>query len=89
MIPEWKGLPVIPSRRAADEMIREKLMIHDVIEVLETGYDCARSRRRENIVERCVDVKNKILKAVVARSYNYDMKSEVWVMTHVGRFTRR
>ena len=89
MIPEWKCLPVIPSRRAADEMIREKLMIHDVIEVLETGYDCARSRRRENIVERCVDVKNKILKAVVARSYNYDMESEVWVITHVGRFTRR
>lgn len=89
MIPEWKGLPVIPSRRAAEEMYREKLLIHDMIEVLETGYDCARSRRRENVVERCVNAKNKTLKVVAARSYNYDMESEVWVITHVGRFTKR
>ncbi len=77
MIPKWKGLPLIPSRRAAEEMYREKLMIHDVIEVLDAGYDCARSRRKEGVIERCVDEKNKTLKVVAARSYNYDMKSEV------------
>lgn len=89
MHPEWEGLPVIPSRRAAEEMYTEKLMIHDIIEVLEAGYDCARSKRREGVIERCVDAKNKKTKVVAVRSYNYDTKSEVWVITHVGRFTRR
>ncbi|MEE8167765.1 MAG: hypothetical protein V3T58_02690 [Candidatus Hydrothermarchaeales archaeon] len=89
MILEWKGLPVIPSKSAADEMYREKLLIHDIVEILENGYDCARSRRGADVYERCVDTKNKTLKVVVARSYNYDLKSEVWVVTHVGMFTRR
>ena len=86
---KWRGIPVIPSRRALDEMCREDLLIHDVIEILENGYDCARSRRKRDIVERCMDRKSKTLKVVVAKSYNYDLKSEVWVITHVGRFTKR
>ncbi|WP_456474230.1 hypothetical protein [Candidatus Pyrohabitans sp.] len=86
---KWRGLPVIPSRTALEEMYREDLLIHDVVEILENGYDCARSRRKRDVIERCVDRKSKTLKAVVAKSYNYDMESEVWVITHVGRFTKR
>lgn len=56
---------------------------------LSPAMTAARSRRKENVVEKCVDAKNKTLKVVDAKSYNYDMESDVWVITHVGRFTRR
>lgn len=53
----WQGLPVIPSRRAMQEMWREGLLIQDIVEVLEDGYECARSKRKKDIVEKCLDRK--------------------------------
>lgn len=61
----------------------------DVLEILKEGYDCSASRRREGILERCMDKGRKTVKVVTVKSYNWSLESDVWVITHVGRFTRK
>ena len=61
----------------------------NVVEVLEEGYDCYRSKRKSGTVEKCVDKGNKTLKIVAVQSYNYSLRTEVWAITHAGIFTKR
>ncbi|MFQ6056574.1 MAG: hypothetical protein ACE5J3_11395 [Methanosarcinales archaeon] len=61
MYPKWKEKPIQPSRSAQ----------HDVIDVLNNGYDCSRSKRAKGTIERCLRRKNKIIKVVVVESYQY------------------
>ena len=35
-------------------------------------------------MERCLNVKRKKIRVVVAKSFNYSMDTEVWAITHVG-----
>lgn len=81
--PEWKGLPIIPSDAAMRELFASRMDLIDVKEVLESGYDCAGSKRKEGVVEKCIDKKGEMIKVVVARGYNYTLKTECWVVTHV------
>ena len=82
--PYFQGLPLIPTRSAAIELYNYGLRLYDILEVLEHGYDCPKSKRAKGIIERCLDHKRKTTKAVIARSYNYSLDSEVWVVIHVG-----
>lgn len=58
-------------------------------EVLDDGYDCYRSKRKTGTLERCIDRGGKTIKVVVVQSYNHSLQTEVWVITHVGVFTKR
>jgi len=64
-----------------DEMYDNDLDIDDVIEILEEGFDCSRSKRSDGITERCIQKGDKIVKAVVAETDCH------YVITHVGVFT--
>ena len=86
--PFFKGLQLIPSRAAMTELYDNNIDLHDVLDVLENGYDCSKSQRSKEIIERCVDVKRKTIRIVVAKSFNYSLDSEVWVVTHVGITTK-
>jgi len=89
---KYTGLRIEPTLSATNELLKEKLDLYDVVEVLNKGYDCARSKRKKNIIERCTDRKNKTIKVVVIRTisrYPDGFQEEVWRLIHVGRFTRR
>ena len=44
----------MPSRSAMDEMHDNGIDLVDVVEILEEGFDCSRSKRSENTMERCI-----------------------------------
>ncbi len=84
----YKGLRLIPSKSAIDEMFRLGLMIHDCKMILENGYDAPR-RRAEGCEEKWFSKKNKIINVVVVRTFNYFYNEEVYLITHVGCFGRK
>jgi hypothetical protein len=45
--------------------------------------------RAENIIEKCVNKKNKTIRTVIVRSFNYSMDCEVWLITHFGVTTKK
>ena len=86
--PLYEGLPLVPSRFVADELYDCNLILRDILDILEQGYDCAKSKRKKGIIERCLDRKRKTTKVVIARAYNYSLDSEAWVIIHVGVITK-
>jgi len=62
-------------------MFDHDVILYDIVEILEEGFDCSRSKRKKNIVERCVQRGNTIIKVVVADCGDH------LVLTHVGKFT--
>ncbi len=83
----YKGLRLIPSKSAAEELLRYGLTIDDCKEILENGYEPR--KRGKDTVEKWMDSGNKTYNVVIVRSYNYFYKEEVYLITHVGRFTKR
>ena len=71
----------MPSRAAQDEMFDHGVSLHDIVEILEEGFDCSRSKRMKNILERCVHRSKTIIKVVAADT------GEHLIITHVGKFT--
>ncbi|MBU1487029.1 ArsA family ATPase [bacterium] len=63
--------------------------LFDVCVILENGYNCSGSKRKKNVVERCIDRKRKTYKVVVAKSYNYSREEDIWLLIHAGIFGRR
>lgn len=82
--PSWRSLPLIPSNSALSELGRHGMTLGEVNEVLVAGYDCSESKRKTGVFEKCLRRKKELVKVVVAKSYNYSLKTECWVVTHVG-----
>ena len=80
---EWKGKPLIPTRRALDEMERINIDMYKTVEMLDNGFDCSRSRRKLNLFERCIRRRGKVIKVVVADIGNY------FKIIHAGEFTEK
>lgn len=93
--PTYKGLPIITvqtrrgQRSVVDELIKHKMDLYDVAEILKNGYDCSRSKRREGVIERCVDKGNKTIKVVLQKGFIELDGCGCWELIHVGKFTRR
>ena len=81
LIPVWQDKLLMPSKSALDEMYDNDISYEDVIEILEEGFDCSRSKRKKNKLERCSQRGNKIIKVVVVAT------NEHLIITHVGKFT--
>ena len=83
----YKGLKLIPSKSAARELLNYGLMIADCEEILENGYEPR--KRAKNTVEKWMDFGNKTYNVVVVKSYNYFYREDVYLITHVGKFTKK
>ncbi|MCS4540845.1 MAG: hypothetical protein HY929_00755 [Euryarchaeota archaeon] len=55
----------MPSSSAAEELLRQGLDLNDIKEILERGFDCARSKRKAGTLEKCIIVGDWLRKAVV------------------------
>ena len=80
MIPIWQGKLLMPSKAALDEMYDLNVNLNDVMDILEEGFDCPRSKRKKNKLERCAKRGRKIIKVVVVDT------NEHLIITHVGKF---
>lgn len=89
LYPLYLELPLVPSRSAMQELYDNNMDINDVKAVLELGYDCSKGKRAKETIEKCLDIKKKTIRVVVGRSFNYHMDSEVWVIMHVGKTSKR
>ena len=83
----YQKLRLIPSKTAAEEMLKYGLMIGDCKHILEDGYDAPRKRAKET-EEKWLDKGNKTYNVVVVKSFNFMYNEDVWLITHVGKFTR-
>jgi hypothetical protein len=82
--PLYRKLPLIPTRAAMNELFDNNLDLYTVLDILENGYDCPKSKRAKGTIERCLDEKRKTIRIVVVRSFNYSFDMDVWAITHVG-----
>ena len=83
----YRDLRLIPSKSAGRELLKYGLMIEDCKEILEKGYEPR--KREKDTIERWLDKGKKTYNVVVVKSYNYLYKEEVYLIKHVGKFTKK
>ena len=79
--PRYQEKEIKATKNAAEEMWHLKKDLFDVLEILERGYDCSRSKRKKNILEKCIRKGNDMFKAVVVSCNDY------FLLIHFGKFT--
>lgn len=79
--PRYQEKEIKATKNASEELWQCKKDLWDVLEILEKGYDCSTSKRKANILERCMRKGNNVFKAVVADVNDY------FLLIHFGKFT--
>ena len=79
--PQYQNRDIKATKTASEELWQLKKDLWDVLEILESGYDCSVSRRKKEITEGCLRAGNHVFKAVVADCGRY------WLLIHFGKFT--
>lgn len=83
----YKGLKLIPSKSAGRELFKHGLMIADCKEILENGYQPR--KRAKDTIEKWMGSGNDTYNVVIVKSYNYFYKEDVYLIKHVGKFTKK
>lgn len=83
----YKGARLIPSKSAGRELLKYGLMIEDCRDILEQGYEPR--KRAKDKTEKWMDFEGKTYNVVVVKSYNYLYQEDVYMITHVGKFTKK
>ncbi len=78
---KYNGKEIKCTKTASEELWQEKKDIWFVVGILDIGYDCSRSKRSSNIIEKCVTRGNKVYKAVILDCVAY------YLLIHFGIFT--
>ena len=84
----YKNLRIAVSDSAMRELIKESMTLYDVAEILENGRDAPR-KRKSGTIEKWSNKGKKTYNAVIALNYDEFMKEDVWLLIHLGKFTRR
>ena len=72
---------MIPTKTALNEMDEVGIDMYKVVDILNQGFDCSRSKREKHIEEKCFQRGNKIIKIVVIDKETY------YKIIHIGKFT--
>lgn len=83
-----KGLPLLPSGAASKEMARLGLTQFECRAMLEAGYPAPR-RRAANTEEVWFDCGRKTYNVVIVKTFHESTQEEIYLITHIGRFTRK
>lgn len=83
----YKSLLLIPSRAAMKEMMQLGFALSDCKEILENGYEAPR-KRAQDTEEKWYGKRNKTYNVVIVKSVNYALNEEIYLIIHVGEFTR-
>ena len=86
----FNGMRIEPTLSASRELVREGKDLYDILSILEDGYDCSTSKRKKNIIEKCLRKGNKEYKAVLAETevtYPDGYIEKVLRLIHFGKST--
>lgn len=86
----FNDMRIEPTLSASRELVREGKDLHDVLSILEDGYDCSRSKRSKEIIEKCLRKGSKEYKAVLAETeviYPDGYIEKVLRLIHFGKST--
>lgn len=86
--PRFQGLRIAVSLSAMRELFKHGKTLHDIVFILEHGYNAPR-KRKPNTIEKWLDKGRKTHNAVIAKSYDEIQKEDVWVLIHFGVFTKK
>jgi hypothetical protein len=84
---EYRGRKLVPRISAYHELFGLGLGLEDILEVLDTGFDCAIGKRKDGVLERCLRRGDKVLRVVVAEGiagYPSGEKEEIYYIIHVS-----
>jgi hypothetical protein len=79
-------LPLLISKSADDELTALGITVDNAKYILEKGFNCERSKRKEGTLEKCIRKRNKTIKVVALKSYNYALETDCWLIIHAGIF---
>ena len=83
----YRGFRLTATKRVAEEMERVCLSLTKCKDILIDGYDAPR-KRGSAVEERWFDKGTKTYNVVVARTFNHFCNEELYVIIHVGMFTK-
>ncbi|MBI2144474.1 hypothetical protein HYU17_04990 [Candidatus Woesearchaeota archaeon] len=81
IFPKYRNKELKATKEAVEELGQLNCDLWDAVEILDKGYNCARSRRKENVVENCLRKGDDVYKAVVADCGDY------LLLIHFGKFS--
>ncbi len=81
VFPRYQNKDIRPTKDASEELVHLNKGLWDVLEILESGYDCSSSKRKKEIIEKCLTKGDNVYKAVVADCGHY------WLLIHFGKFS--
>lgn len=84
----YKGLRLIPSKAAMNELMKLGFTLEDCKHILENGYDAPRKRSVDS-EEKWFDKGKKTYNVVIAKSFNFMYNEEVYLIIHAGAFGKR
>ena len=87
-LPRWRGLLIVPTNQARREMEELDIDLFDAVDILENGFDCAKSTRGARVYERGIRKGKKILRVVVVQievQYHDRSVEKIWKVIHVGK----
>jgi len=83
---KFQGLPLLTSKSADNELTTIGITVNDAKQILEKGFNCERSKRKEGTLERCIRKRGKTVKVVAVKSHNYSLETDCWLIIHAGIF---
>jgi len=86
----YNGKRIEPTLSASRELAKECKDLYDVLKILEEGYDCSASKRKTDIIERCLKRREKEYKVVLAETevtYPDGYTENVLRLIHFGKIT--
>ena len=83
----YNGLRLIPSKTAGRELLKYGFMLEDCKEILEQGY--SPRKRKKGTIEKWMDYGKKTYNVVAVKSFNYLYNEEVYLVIHLGEFTKK
>ncbi len=83
VFPRYQNKEIKATKKAAEELWQCNKDLGNVLEILEEGYDCSTSKRKKNVLERCIQKGKDVFKAVIVDCGNY------FLLIHFGKFTYR
>ncbi|MBI5225440.1 hypothetical protein HY989_06235 [Candidatus Micrarchaeota archaeon] len=80
--PRWNGKVLIPTRSAQEEMDFEGFDLRQIAESLDMAIPCGK-HRKEGIFELCFEKNRRKFKIVIAESFGYFRKEQIYLIIHV------
>lgn len=81
IFPRYQNKIIKATKNASEELWNLRKDLWDIKHILEGGYDYSASKRKANVIEKCVRKGDHLFKAVVIDCGDY------YLLIHLGKFT--